>query len=79
MSLGTRILVDGKLQKKKTWAPHEEEGRYAGPSLSHYICIKYYFSRTRLMQDTDVVKFIPVMVPFPQVKADDFLKTNSIR
>ena len=49
-----------------------------GPSFDHYGCINVYFPSTRAKRNCDTVTFIPVVVPFPNVKADEFLKQATL-
>ena len=59
---------------RPSWAPNGEIGWYVGPSMYHYRCIQYYFPITRACRDVDTVTFISKVVPFPEVKIDNFLK-----
>jgi hypothetical protein len=35
---GTRIITHETLNRRRTWAPHGQDGWYIGPALEHYIC-----------------------------------------
>ena len=75
---GTKILAHAKPTNRSSWAPHGDEGWYVGPSMHHYRCVNCYFPKTRSQRDVDTVTFFPKVVPFPEVKTDDFLKQAAL-
>ena len=75
---GTWVLAHAKPSKQSTWAPNGDNRWYVGPLLDHYKCVNVYLPSTRAKRNYDTVTFIPVVVPLPQVKADDFLKQAAL-
>jgi hypothetical protein len=43
---GTRIIVHETSSRRRTWAPHGQDGWYIGPTLEHYICYTVYITKT---------------------------------
>ena len=71
---GTKIVTHIKPGNRGSWELNGEVGWYVGPSMHHYLCVKFYFPRTEQIRDCDTVTFFPTNVPFPQVKLVAFLK-----
>ena len=74
--LGTRILAHSNTNVRALWAPNGEKGCYVGHSIHHYRCIKCYFPHTQTCRDIDTAIFIPNVVPFSEVKTDDYLRSG---
>jgi hypothetical protein len=64
---GTRIIAHETLGKRKTWAPHGQDGWYIGPALEHYRWYTVYVTKTRSSRVVETVEFFPhqFKVPFP--------------
>jgi hypothetical protein len=45
--LGTIIIAHETPNRRKTWAPHGQDGWYIFPALEHYRCYTVYISKTR--------------------------------
>ena len=71
---GTKCLVHAKISQRGTWAPSGEEGWTVGYSPEHYRCIKVYFPKIRSEQNCDTITFFPTVIPYPEVKLEDFLR-----
>ncbi len=69
---GTKVVAHD--HNRSTWAPNGEEGWKIGPALEHYRCITVYFPKTRMERQVDTVTFFPTVVPYPEVKLEDFLR-----
>jgi hypothetical protein len=65
--LGTRIISHETSNRRRTWAPHGQDGWYIGPALEHYRCYTVYISKTRRERVVEIVGFFPteVTLPFP--------------
>jgi hypothetical protein len=44
---GTRIIVHETPSRRRTWAPHCQDGWYIGPALEHNRCYTVYINKTR--------------------------------
>jgi hypothetical protein len=64
---GTRIIAHETPGKRKTLAPHGQDGWYIGPALEHYRCYTVYITKTRSSRVVEKVEFFPhqFKVPFP--------------
>ena len=71
---GSKFLVHSKTSQRGTWAPNGEEWWIVGYSTEHYRCIKVYFTKTRSERDYDTITFFPAVIPYPEVKIDNFLR-----
>ena len=71
---GTKCLVHLKPNQRGTWAPNGEEGWTVGYCPDHYRCIKVYFPKTRSERNCDTITFFPTVIPYPEVKIDNFLR-----
>jgi hypothetical protein len=45
--LGTRIIAHETPNRRRTWAPHGQDGWYIGPELEHYRYYTVYITKTR--------------------------------
>jgi hypothetical protein len=43
----TRIIAHETQKRRRTWAPHGEDGWYIGPALEHYRCYTVYITKKR--------------------------------
>jgi hypothetical protein len=64
---GTRIIAHETPGRRRTWAPHGQDGWYIGPALEHYRCYKIYITKTRSNRIVESVEFFPqkFILPFP--------------
>jgi hypothetical protein len=44
---GTRIIAHETPNKRRTWAPHGQDGWYIVPAMEHYRCYTVYVTKTR--------------------------------
>jgi hypothetical protein len=56
---GTRIIAHETPGRRRTWAPHGQDGWYLGPALEHYSCYKVYITKTRVNRIVETVEFFP--------------------
>jgi hypothetical protein len=54
---GTIIIAHEKQNRRRTWAPHGQDGWYIGPSLQHYQCYTVYINKTRGERNVETVEF----------------------
>jgi hypothetical protein len=64
---GTRIITHETPSRRRTWAPHGQDGWYIGPALEHYRCYTVYITTTRGNIIVETVDFFPgkFTLPFP--------------
>jgi hypothetical protein len=64
---GTRIIAHETPGRRRTWAPHGQDGWYIGPALEHYRCYTVYITKTRSKRKVETVNFFPhkFTLPFP--------------
>jgi hypothetical protein len=64
---GTRIIAHETPSRRRTWAPHGQDGWYIGPALEHYRCYTVYITKTRGDRIVETVEFFPekFTLPFP--------------
>jgi hypothetical protein len=64
---GTRIIAHETPGRRRTWAPHGQDGWYIGPALEHYRCYTVYITKTRANRIVEKVDFFPhkFILPFP--------------
>jgi hypothetical protein len=64
---GTRIIAHETPGRRRTWAPHGQDGWYIGPTLEHYRCYTVYITKTRSNRIVETVDFFPekFTLPFP--------------
>jgi hypothetical protein len=64
---GTRIIAHETPGRRRTWAPHGQDGWYIGPALEHYRCYTVYITKTRSNRIVETVGFSPhkLKLPFP--------------
>jgi hypothetical protein len=67
---GTRIIAHEKPNRRRTWAPHGQDGWYIGPALEHYRCYTVYITKTRGERVVETVDFFPetFKLPFPSAQ-----------
>jgi hypothetical protein len=64
---GTRIIAHETPGRRRTWAPHGQDGWYIGPALEHYMCYTVYITKTRSNRIVETVDFFlhKFTLPFP--------------
>jgi hypothetical protein len=67
---GTRIIAHETPNRRRTWAPHGQDGWYIGPALEHYRCYTVYITKTRGERIVETVGFSPekFTLPFPSAQ-----------
>jgi hypothetical protein len=55
----TIIIANETLSRRRTWAPHGQDGWYIGPALEHYQCYTVYINKTRGERVVETVDFPP--------------------
>jgi hypothetical protein len=67
---GTRIMAHETPNRRRTWAPHGQDGWYIGPVLEHYRCYIVYITKTRGERIVETVDFFPetLTLPFPSAQ-----------
>jgi hypothetical protein len=67
---GTRIIAHETPNRRRTWAPHGQDGWYIGPALEHYQCYTVYVTKTRGERVVETVDFFPekFTLPFPSAQ-----------
>jgi hypothetical protein len=67
---GTIFIAHETTNRRRTWAPHGQDGWYIGPALEHYRCYTVYISRTRGERVVETVDFFPetFKLPFPSTQ-----------
>jgi hypothetical protein len=53
--------------RRRTWAPHGQDGWYIGPAMEHYRCYTVYITKTKSSRIVETVEFFPhkFELPFP--------------
>jgi hypothetical protein len=62
---GTRIIAHETPNRRRTWAPHGQDGWYIGPALEHYRCYTVYISNRISERVVETVDYPPTDVPLP--------------
>jgi hypothetical protein len=62
---GTRIIAHETPGRRRTWAPHGQDGWYIGPALGHYRCYTVYITKTRSSRIVETVEFFPHKFKLP--------------
>jgi hypothetical protein len=57
---GTRIIVHETPGRRRTWAPHGQDGWYIGPAFEHYRCYTVYITKTRSKRIVETVEFFHI-------------------
>jgi hypothetical protein len=67
---GTRIIAHETPSRRRTWAPHGQDGWYIGPALEHYRCYTVYINKTRGERVVETVDFFldTFKLPFPSIQ-----------
>jgi hypothetical protein len=62
---GTRIIAQETPGRRRTWAPHGQDGWYIGPALEHYRYYTVYIKKTRSSRVVETVECFPYKFKFP--------------
>jgi hypothetical protein len=64
---GTRIITHETPGRRRTWAPHGQDGWYIGPELEHYRCYTVYITKTTSNRIVETVEFFlqKITLQFP--------------
>jgi hypothetical protein len=62
---GTRIIAHETPGRRRTWAPHGQDGWYIGPALEHNICYTVYITKIRSNRIVETVEFPPHKFKLP--------------
>jgi hypothetical protein len=62
---GTIIIAHETPNRRRTWAPHGQDGWYIGPALKEYRCYMVYITKTRSERVVEKVEFFTTEVPLP--------------
>jgi hypothetical protein len=67
---GPRIIAHETPSRRRTWAPHGQDGWYIGPALEYYRCYTVYINKTRGERVVETVDFFPenFKLPFPSTQ-----------
>jgi hypothetical protein len=68
---GTRIIAHETPDRRRTWAPHGQDGWYIGPSLEHYRCYTVYITKTRSNRVVETVDLFPEKITYPFPSSHD--------
>jgi hypothetical protein len=68
---GTRIIAHEAPGRRRTWAPHGQDGWYIGPALEHYQCYTVYITKTNSNRIVETVKKIPQKITLPSPSSHD--------
>jgi hypothetical protein len=64
---GCKIIAHKNPSKRRTWAPHGQNGYSLGPSMHHYRCQNVYISATANERIVDTLEFFPHNSPIQQL------------
>jgi hypothetical protein len=62
---GKIIIAHDTPSRRRTWAPHGQDGWYIGPALEHYRCYRVYVNKTRGERIDETVEFFPEEFQLP--------------
>jgi hypothetical protein len=67
---GARIIAHETPSRRRTWAPHGQDGWYIGLALDHYRCYTVCINKTRGERAVETVDFFPenFKLPFPSTQ-----------
>jgi hypothetical protein len=61
---GARIIAHETLGRRKTWAPHGQDGWYIEPAMEHYRCYTVYITKTRSSRIVETVDFFRINLKY---------------
>jgi hypothetical protein len=67
---GTRIIAHENPNRRRTWAPHGQDGWYIGPVLEHYRCYTVFITKKRGDRIVETAELFPekFTLPFPSAQ-----------
>jgi hypothetical protein len=68
---GTRIIAHETPSRRRTWAPHGQDGWYIGPALEHY-------RKTRGNRSVETVEFPPEKFTIPSPSSQDLAVESTV-
>jgi hypothetical protein len=75
---GTIIIAHETPSRRRTWAPHGQDGWYIGLALEHYRCYTAYINKTRGERVVETVDFFPKKIKLPFLSTQE-LATKSAK
>jgi hypothetical protein len=70
---GCKIIAHEKPGKRRTWAPHGQQGYSLGPAMHHYRCQNVYISAMASERIVDTLELFPHNYQMPQLSSTDRL------
>jgi hypothetical protein len=70
---GCKIIAHEKPGKRRTWAPHGQNGYSSGPAMHHYQCQNVYISSMASERIVDTFEFFPHNYQMPQLSSTNRL------
>jgi hypothetical protein len=68
---GTIINAHETPGRRKTWAPHGQDGWYIGPALEHYRCYTAYITKNQIQQNSRDSRIFPHQFKIPFTSSSD--------
>jgi hypothetical protein len=56
---GTIIIAHETPGRRRTWAPHGQDGWYIGPALEHYRCYAVSITKNKIKQNSGNIRIPP--------------------
>jgi hypothetical protein len=75
---GTIIIAHETPSRRRTWAPHGQDGWYIGPALEHYRCYTVYITNTREDRIVETVDFFPEKSTLPFPSPQDLVTQSAV-
>ena len=70
---GIKVLINEKIQVRRSWSTYGVDGWYLGPAKEHYRCYWVYCSKTGTERISDTVEFLPTEIPMPATALIDIV------
>jgi hypothetical protein len=68
---GTIIITHETPSRRRTWAPHGQDGWYISPELEHFRCYTVCITKTRSNRIVETVEFFPEKFTLPCPSSHD--------
>jgi hypothetical protein len=75
---GTRIIAHETPSRRRTWAPHGQDGWYIRPALEHCRCYTVYINKTRGDRIVETVDFFPEKLTLPSPSPQDLTTQTAV-
>jgi hypothetical protein len=75
---GTRIIAHETPRRRRTWAPHVQDGWYIGPALEHYRCYTVYITKTRSNRIVETGDYFPEKITLPLPSSHDLVTQAAV-